>query len=42
MLGLAVLALVPIVLGQLRRLSKRWDLGEGTRDRQAEERDTRP
>jgi uncharacterized membrane protein YdjX (TVP38/TMEM64 family) len=42
MVGLAVLALVPIVLGQLRRLSKRWDSGDGIRDPQAEEGDTRP
>jgi len=42
MVGLAVLALVPIVLGQLRRLSKRGDSGNGLRDRQAEEGDTRP
>lgn len=42
MLGLAVLALVPIVLGQLRRLSKRRDSGNGIRDAQTEKGDTRP
>ncbi|HEV7489205.1 MAG TPA: VTT domain-containing protein [Rhodanobacteraceae bacterium] len=42
MLGLAVLALVPIVLGQLRRLSRKRDSGLGIRDPQAEDGDTRP
>ena len=41
MLGLAVLALVPIVLGQLRRLSRKRDSADGIRDPQAEDGDTR-
>ncbi len=32
LLGMAVLALAPIVLGQLRRLGKRRDAGDGIRD----------